>query len=173
MGLAVDAPDRQLIREGDLAALVRRYYGPVIGLTRRLLGDPAEARDAAQETFARALARLRTYDPERPFRVWIFAIAANLVRDLLRRRRPGPMGADLEDSLADLSLPELPALRAEDRGRILAAVDRLSPDLRLVVALHFQQDLPPVEIAEILDISPNAARLRLYRALHALRKDLS
>src|SRR5688500_1922414 len=172
MELAVDAPDELLLSKGDTQALIRRYYGPVLGLARRLLGD-AEARDAAQETFLRAIARIRDYDPSRPFRVWLFAIAANHVRDLLRRKRAAPLDADVEDALSDLSLPEDPALLAEDRGALLAAGDALSPDLRIVVLLHFQHDLPPREVAQVLGIAPNAARIRLYRALRALRKELS
>jgi RNA polymerase sigma factor (sigma-70 family) len=168
MEMAVELSDEALIRAGDAPGLVRRYYGPVFGLARRLLGDAGEARDAAQETFARALARLRTYDPARPFRVWIFAIAAHHVRDLLRRRRLAPLPPDVEADPA-----EEPLVRAEDRARVLEAVDRLHPDLRLVVLLHFQQDLAPREVADVLDITPNAARIRLYRALRALRKELS
>jgi RNA polymerase sigma factor (sigma-70 family) len=172
MEMAVDAPDDVLLRSGDTQALVRRYYGPVLGLVRRLVGD-ADARDAAQETFVRAIAKLRDYDPSRPFRVWLFAIAANHVRDLLRRKRAAPLDADVQSELPDLSLPEDPALLAEDRGALLAAVDRLPPDLRVVVLLHYQHDLPPREVAQVLDITPNAARIRLYRALRILRKELT
>ena len=168
MEMAVDTPDD--LR--DPQALIRRYYGPVLSLVRRLVGD-ADARDAAQETFARAIARLRDYDPSRPFRVWLFAIAANHVRDLLRRKRAAPLDADVEAEIPDLTLPEDPALLAEDRRALLAAVDRLPPDLRVVVLLHFQQDLPPRDVAQVLGITPNAARIRLYRALRALRKELS
>jgi RNA polymerase sigma-70 factor, ECF subfamily len=165
MEMAVEAPDD--LR--DPLALIRRYYGPVLGLARRLLGS-AEARDVAQETFARAFARIRDYDPSQPFRVWLFAIAANHVRDLLRRKRAAPLDPDVEDEIPDLSLPPL---NAEDRGALLAAVDALSPDLRVVVLLHFQQDLPPRDVAQVLGITPNAARIRLYRALRFLRKELS
>ena len=166
MEMAVDEDPR------DTPGLIRRYYGPVLSLVRRLVGD-ADARDAAQETFARAIARLRDYDPSRPFRVWIFAIAANHVRDLLRRKRAAPLDPELEADLPDLSIPEDPALIAEDRAALMGAVDRLPPDLRVVVLLHFQQDLPPREVADVLGITPNAARIRLYRALRALRKELS
>lgn len=59
----MEVTDEAMARAGDAPGLVRRSYGPVLGLARRLLGDAAEARDAAQETFTRALARLRTDDP--------------------------------------------------------------------------------------------------------------
>jgi RNA polymerase sigma-70 factor (ECF subfamily) len=173
MEMALDASDAELLRSGDTSSLVRRYYGPVFGLVRRLLRDDAEARDAAQETFARAIAHLGSYDPRKPFRVWIFAIAANHVRDLLRRRRQLPLDAETEDQFPHLELPEEPLFRREDRDRILKAVDRLPFEWKAVVALHFQQDLPAPEIADALGISVNAVRIRLYRALAALRKELS
>lgn len=173
MELLVDATDEDLVRSGDTASLVRRHYGPVYGLARRLLRDETDARDAVQETFARAIGHLRDFDPRRSFRTWIFAIAANHVRDLLRRRKQLPLETGAEESVPDLTLPEEPLFLREDRDRILAAVDRLPFDWKIVVTLMFQQDLAHPEIAEALGISVNAVRIRLYRALAALRKELS
>lgn len=169
----MELTDQDLLRSGDTAALVRRHYGPVYGLARRLLGNDGDARDVAQETFVRAIDHLRDYDGRRPFRTWVFAIAANYVRDLLRRRKQLPLDAGTEETIPDLSLPDASMLHREDRDRILAAVDRLPFDWKIVVALQFQQDLSAPEIAETLGISVNAVRIRLYRALAALRKELS
>jgi RNA polymerase sigma-70 factor (ECF subfamily) len=173
MELLVDLTDEDLLRSGDIAGLVRRYYGPVYGLARRLLGNAADARDAAQETFARAIGHLRDYNRRSSFRSWLFAITANHIRDLLRRRKQLPLEADVQDSMPDLALPDAPILRREDRERILDALDRLPFDWKIVVTLQFQQDLSSPEIAESLGISVNAVRIRLFRALAALRKELS
>ena len=172
MTLMVDASDEELLDAGDTPGLVRRHYGPVYGLARRLLGSELDARDAAQETFARAIAHLKEFDRRRSFRTWIFAIVSNHIRDLLRRRRQVPLDG-AEESLPDLSLPESPVIRREDRDRVLAAVDRLPFEWKIVVTLKVQQDLSPLEIADTLGISVNAVRIRLYRALAALRKELS
>jgi len=173
MELLADAPDEVLLRAGDAAALARKYYGPVFGLVRRLLRNPADARDAAQETFVRAIAHLKDFQPGRSFRNWLFAIAANHVRDLLRRRKQLPLDPATEESLPELSLPDARLLRDENRERLLAAVDRLPFDLKVAVTLHFQHDLSYPEIGQILGISVNAIRIRLFRALAALRKELS
>jgi RNA polymerase sigma-70 factor (ECF subfamily) len=173
MELLADAPDDVLLRTRDFAALARKYYGPVFGLARRLLRDPADARDAAQETFVRALAHLSEFQPGRSFRTWLFAITAHHVRDLLRRRRQRPLDTATEEALPELSLPDERLLREENRERLLAALDRLPFDLKVVVALHFQQDLAHPETAQVLGISVNAVRIRLYRALAALRKELA
>jgi RNA polymerase sigma-70 factor (ECF subfamily) len=171
--LVAEATDLELVRARDTAALARRYYGPVFGLVRRLLGNAAEARDAAQETFVRAIAHLKDFDPAGSFRSWLFAIAANHARDLLRRRRQLPLDPAVEEKLPDLSLPDDRLLRSENRDRLLAAIDRLPFDLKIVVTLHFQQDLPHAEVAQTLGLSVNAVRIRLYRALAALRKEMS
>ena len=171
--MLVESTDVELVRAGDTAALARRHYGPVFGLARRLLGDAVEARDAAQETFMRAFAHLRTFDPTRSFRGWLFAIAANHVRDLLRKRRPGALEGTREEEIPDLSLPDDRLLRDENRERLASAIDRLPFDLKIVVALHFQQELPHAEVALAIGLSVNAVRIRLYRALAALRKELS
>ena len=173
MELVAEASDLDLVRTRDTAALARRYYGAVFGLVRRLLGNAAEARDAAQETFARAIAHLADFDPARSFRSWLFAIAANHARDLLRRRRQLPLDPAVEETLPDLSLPDDRMLRDENRDRLSAAIDRLPFDLKIVVTLHFQQDLPHAEVAQALGVSVNAVRIRLYRALAALRKEMS
>ena len=173
MELLVELTDEALLRAGDTEELVRRHYGPVYGLARRLLGNAADARDVAQETFARAIGHLRDFDRRRSFRGWVFAIAANHVRDLLRRRKQLPLDAGAEESVPDLTLPDAPILRREDRERILAAVDRLPFEWKIVVTLQFQQDLTYPEIAEALGINVNAVRIRIFRALAALRKELS
>jgi RNA polymerase sigma factor (sigma-70 family) len=173
MDLMLEPTDLEFFDAGDLEGLVQRHYGGVYGLARKLLGSEADARDVAQETFARALANLRTFDTRRPFRPWILAIAAHLTRDLLRKRRELRLAPEAEEELADPDLPLEPLFRREEREQILAALERLPFDWKLVVVLHFQQDLPPAEIAVMLGITPNAVQIRLYRALEALRKELS
>ncbi len=173
MGVLLEATDEELVRARDAAALVRRHYGAVLGLVRRLLGRRADARDAAQETFARAIAHLADFQAGRSFRAWLFSIAANLVRDLYRRRKPGALDPGIEESLPEFAPPDARMLREENREKIEAAVERLPFDLKVVVALHFQEDLPHAEVAETLGISINAVRIRLYRALAALRKEFS
>ena len=77
-------------RQGDRSAfgrLVEAFQGPVYNLTYRMLGDPEEAEDAAQETFLRAYRKIDTYDPSRKFSTWLLSIASHYCIDRLRRRR--------------------------------------------------------------------------------------
>lgn len=153
-------------------ARVREHYPTVLALARRMLGNDAEARDAAQETFARAWAHIAGFDPSRRFVAWLTAIAVNHVRDVLRRRRGVRLDERFEETLTACSPPDLALLREENRAILRAAVDGLAPDLRIVVHLVFRQELSYTEIADALGISINAVRLRLFRALGILRAAL-
>jgi RNA polymerase sigma-70 factor (ECF subfamily) len=168
-----ESSDLELVRAGDTDTLVRRHYGPVLTLVRRLLGDTAAAGDAAQETFTRAIAHLGQFDFSGSFRAWLFTIAANHVRDLLRRRKAAPLDPGVQEELPDLSLPDDRMLLDERRELLSVAVDRLPFDLKIVVVLQFQQGLSTLEAAEVLGVSVNAIRIRLYRALKALREGMS
>jgi RNA polymerase sigma-70 factor (ECF subfamily) len=162
--------DADLVRARDHDGLVARHYDGVYAVALHMLGDPGEARDAAQETFARALAGLDTYDPSRPFAAWLLSIAANLIRDRYRRRRPDLLRP--EDDAPVVLPPDARLIREEDRGRVLSALARLPFDLRIVVAMAFTEDRPYAEIAAALGVSVNAVRVRLFRALSRLRESL-
>ncbi len=164
MMLMVGRPPAPTIEE-----LVDRHYGAVYALSLRMLGGAADARDAAQETFLRAMKGLVTYDPSRPAAAWVLSIAANLIRDRFRRHKPEPIEAD--DAPVVLP-PDARLVRDEDRDRVLAAVGSLPFDLRIVVAMAFTQDRETAEIADALGISVNAVRIRLFRALARLRESL-
>ena len=161
-------------RQGDRAALekvVRDYYPRVFGLAARMLGNPDEAHDVAQEVFARVLRSLRHYREKQTFRSWIFTITANVVRDLYRKsKRALSLSEGLEESLVGGESADQPIERQEDRERIRAAFDRLPGNDKLLILQIFQQGLSRAEVAEALGISVNAVRIRLHRALELLRR---
>jgi len=72
---------------GAFSQLVEVYQRPVYNLACRMLGDPLEAEDAAQEAFVRAYTKLHTYRPERKFSTWMLSIASHHCIDRIRRRR--------------------------------------------------------------------------------------
>ena len=93
-GITPDMTDGALVRaalEGDdraFTTLVDRHAPACLRFAKRMLGELADAEDAAQETFLRAFKALRTYDADTPFRTWLFAILVNRCRtSLLRRTR--------------------------------------------------------------------------------------
>ncbi|HEX5501956.1 MAG TPA: sigma-70 family RNA polymerase sigma factor [Thermomicrobiales bacterium] len=158
------------------AALIRRYQRPVYGLAYRMLGDAADAEDAAQETFVRAYTRLDSYRPNGRFGSWLLAIAAHWCVDALRaRRRRGAavaVGAGLggDRFVCPADGPEELALRRASRDEMQALLAQLPPRYQLVLTLRYYHDLSYVELAEALGEPVSTVRMRLFRARAALQR---
>lgn len=160
-------------RAGDdnaFANLVESYQTAIYNLCYRMLGDSGEAEDAAQEAFLRAYNQLGTYDPTRPFKTWLFAIASHHCIDRLRKRRLTWL------SLEDENLPPHPALqepsagpeeqsiRHEQREGMQALLAQLAPEDRSVIIMRYWYDLSYEEIADATRSTVSAVKSRLHRA---------
>lgn len=153
--------------------LFERYSRPVYSLAVRMTLSPDRARDLAQDVFARALGRIRTFDPSRRFSSWIFRVAANWIRNDLESRGRW-RSEDLRDDPEDLApRPDMIAAADEELGRVREAAARVPEPLRLVLLLYFQEQMAYEQIAETLDITVNLARVRLFRALRRLQEELA
>ena len=153
------------------ARLVEAYKQPVYNLAHRMLGNAAEAEDAAQEVFLRAYLKLATYDRERRFSTWLLSIASNYCIDVLRRRRATMV--TLED--AEYALPssepgpEQSAVEGEQRASIARAIDALPPAYRLPAVLRYYYDLPYEEIERITGLTEATVKTRLHRARRMIK----
>jgi RNA polymerase sigma-70 factor, ECF subfamily len=164
---------------GRLVDLTKR---PVYGLCVRLLQDAEEARDAAQESFARAYAALATFDVSQPFAPWVLRIARNHCIDLVRRRLPATRRLELDATDGDgerteLADPAGPRAEAELERAELArtldrAVARLPDRYREVVHLFHVEQLSYKEIASTMEIPIGTVMTWLHRARAQLRQDL-
>jgi RNA polymerase sigma-70 factor (ECF subfamily) len=160
--------------DGAFTQLVEAYQRPVFNLCYRMLGDPAEAEDAAQETFIRAYTRLASYDPNRKFSSWLLAIASHYCIDRLRRRRFTLVSWDdlppwrwLPDPHPQ---PEEMALRHETQRHVRELLETLPPDYKAAVILRYWHELSYEEIAEALDSTLSAIKSRLFRARQMMAK---
>jgi RNA polymerase sigma-70 factor (ECF subfamily) len=159
--------------------LVEENKRSVYGLCLRLLADPEEARDAAQEAFTRAFASIESYDLEQPFAPWILRIARNLCLDTLRRRIPvrARVELDAEDEngpsreLADTSSERADDAmqKAQTRQALERAVAELPPNYREVVHLFHVEQLSYKEIAATMGIPMGTVMTWLHRARSQLR----
>ncbi len=163
--------------EGDKAAferLVLAYQAPVYSLCLRILGDPFEAEDAAQETFLRAYRSIGRYDPERRFLNWILTIASNHCVDRLRKRRLPTLSLEALkpwQALPDPAEgPEVSLSEQEGREMIDRMLDELRPLDRAAIVMRYWYDLSYEEIAEMLSLSVSAVKSRLHRARRTLAK---
>jgi RNA polymerase sigma-70 factor (ECF subfamily) len=165
----------RLAQQGDADAfsgLLDMYQRPVFNLCYRMLGDPAEAEDAAQETFLRAYRSLNKYDNSRSFATWLLSIAAHYCIDQARRRRMSFVSIDDTPGLdvPDLApLPESALTRRQELARIHAMLDKLGLLDRAAVVMYYWYECSYEEIAEALSLTVSAVKSRLHRA----RRDMA
>jgi RNA polymerase sigma-70 factor (ECF subfamily) len=158
--------------------LVFEYKDSIFRLAFRMCGDWEEARDISQETFLRAWEAIGRYDPNRPLSSWLYTICLNLVRDRLRKKmRTQKLFSirfwETPSSHADSSPdPEDQLIIAETDRVLQTALNRLKVSLREAVLLRFMEGLSFVEVANVLGVSVGAAKMRVYRGLETLRKEL-
>ncbi len=170
-----DAELAAAAQTGDREAfgrLVERYAGQARRLARAVLGDGADADDAAQDAFLAALRHLGRYDPGRPFGPWLMRIVANAAADRRRRskvRATEQIPAGTADSRPG---PERQALRRELRDVLEGALAALPERRRMAVVLFDVEGYSHQEIAESLDVPVGTVRSDVYHARRALREVL-
>ena len=184
----VDSSDLELVRRaqrgerGAFDLLVLRYQHKVIKLVARLLRDPAEAEDVAQEAFVKAYRALASFRGDSAFYTWLYRIAVNTARNAMasRQRRPLDYEAELSDSeqsnvetrLRHTDTPEASVLSEEIRETVNRAVSDLPEDLRTAIILREVEGLSYEEIAAAMDCPVGTVRSRIFRAREAIDRSL-
>jgi RNA polymerase sigma factor (sigma-70 family) len=149
-------------------SLFRQHQGGVYRWILRIVRDSAVAEDVTVETFWRIHRAHARFDPSRSFEAWARRIATNAALDHLKSTRPE---SELPDDLPQPALPD-PGISQELREKTAQAFGRLPPKLRIAATLAVIEEQPYQEIAEALGISAGAVKLRVFRAVRMLRKDL-
>lgn len=180
-------------RRGDPVAqrhVFERYRDRVFSIARHYLkGDDAAAKDVTQEVFVRVFRAAPSFRADARLSTWLYRIVANACIDELRLRRRvvlfGDMPPSIDRALAasDPAAPRLhsafynlqspAAAPAALESEVSAAVERLSPKLRMVVLLRYFDDLSYEEIARALGCSAGTVASRLNRAHRALARKLA
>lgn len=133
------------------------------------LGRQSDAEDAVQETLARVIEHLPRYRPEAPFKNWVFTIAANVIRNMIRRKGVVEVPLTREPQGAPMD-PGETLERGEDLSRLREAMAGLPATELAPILLHYAQGVPQKEVAAHLDIPVEHLRVRLYRTLSKLRR---
>lgn len=157
------------VREGDaeaFAPLVERYSRPIFALVVGIVGQREEAEELTQDIFLKAYTRLSTFGGRSTFSTWLYRIACNTALSAVRsrRRRFALFDSDRSERLPELSDDgELTELSEAQEQALLVALDRLDPDERALIQLHYYENRPLSECGEILSISESNAKVRLHR----------
>jgi len=175
------------VQQGEKRAfelLVVKYQRRVERLISRLIRDPAEIEDVAQEAFIKAYRALPQFRGESAFYTWLYRIAVNTAKNFLvsqgRRPRPladAPVGEDGEsfdatDVVEDINTPEAVLHSRQVAETVNAAIEALPPDLRTALTLREIEGLTYEEIAEAMDCPIGTVRSRIFRAREAIAERL-
>ena len=173
----------ELAQRGDRSAfevLIRRYQSKILSLCCRLVGNTREARELAADVFAEAYQSLPRFRREAKFSTWLYQIASNRsfsrLRKIVRNRR---LFVQPESDSEEGGAAELPShvphpiqqLELEEtKAKIRLVLSKLKEDQARILLLHDLEELPYLEIAEILGCPAGTVMSRLSRAREAFRK---
>jgi len=161
------------------ATLVSRYQRELFHFLIRFIGDRASAEDVFQESFLQVHQSASQFDTTRRFRPWLFTIAANKARDLIRsqaRRPTNPLSAAIspgdENSAEFIDLmqstqefPDDPIQRQELQESVKKTVMSMPENLREILLLSYFHQFPYKQISDILDIPLGTVKSRLHAAI--------
>lgn len=165
--------------------LLTRYETPVITFCYAFLRNREAAEDIAQESFMRVFRNAKRYQPVAKFTTWLYKIAANLCINELKKGKlrhtlsldepagPDPDGSRIVERIATDSASPLSELeRAEAQDLIGKAIEHLPPDQRTTLVMVEYHQMQYQDIAEILEVSVSAIKMRVKRARETLRETL-
>ena len=182
---ALTSSDAELVQrclrgdQGAWADVVRQFSRRIYNLAYRFTSSHAAAEDLTQEVFIRVYRSLDQYDASLgDLSNWLMRLARNLVIDDYRKRQRTP--TDSSDDLADHEYhlpagsdsPQRSLERQERRLQVLAAINKLSPDLRECVILRDIEELTYQEIVDLLQIPEGTVKSRINRGRIELAKVL-
>jgi RNA polymerase sigma-70 factor (ECF subfamily) len=185
-----EIPDRQLVarlRKGDEAAfeeVLRRHELKVYNLTRGIMGNEDDARDAMQDAFLSVFRSIGRFKEQSSLSTWIYRIAVNAALMKLRKRRQDRKNVPIDDYMPSFDedghrvavVPDWhPAadevlLNKELAGLLRQWIAELAPEYRTVFLLRDQEGLGNEEVAAVLNLSVAAVKSRLHRARLYLRE---
>lgn len=182
----VDQALVERVQRGDKRAfelLVSKYQRKIFRLLSRLIRNPAEIEDVAQEAFIKAYRALPNFRGESAFYTWLYRIAINTAKNHLvaqGRRAPTTTETEVEDAenfddadqLRDYNTPDAMLLSRQVGEAVNRAIEKLPEDLRTAVVLRELEGLSYEEIAEAMNCPIGTVRSRIFRAREAIASEL-
>jgi RNA polymerase sigma-70 factor (ECF subfamily) len=165
------------------ADLVEGTSSQIYHLLLRMLSNEQDAEDALQETYIKAFQALPAFEGRSSLKTWLYRIAANEALMMLRKRKPQPQTVEIDRDDEDFEepqeiidwccLPESELMNQETRGKLTAAAQKLSDNLKMVFLLRDVEGLSGEDTAAVLGLSVDVVKTRLLRARLKLREELS
>lgn len=155
-----------------ISVIYEMYYNDIYYFLCYFTGREEDAEDLAQEVFSRLLKILPQYDGRVAMKTWLFSIAKYAAIDQYRKQKWQRLFSDnwLSQLMTKEGLPE-PELETKEEMRLIKqALQKLKPQLRIIVILRYIEEYSVKETAEILDIPERKVRVDCHRGLKALQK---
>ena len=159
--------------------LIDRHASAIVNLAYRMVGNQAEAEDLAQEAFLAAFKALPSFRADAKFSTWLYRIASNKCKDWLRVKRPGQgqydVDADeqLDFHVAEDRTPEALLSQQQVAQELERAIQRLPPLYREAFVLKHLEGLSYEEMEEILGVSGDTLKMRVYKGRVQLSRELA
>ena len=177
-----DISNAELVKKSQLGdknafeELVRRHQELVFSLAYKLTGNRELANDVAQEAFIRAWRAIQKFRGDSTFSTWIYRITVNTAWTL-RKKAKKHYSLNIEDTQEPVVIdekkdPEFLAINSDLSSVLKKALDQIPVEQRIIVELKNIEGRSHKEIADYLDISVTAAKVRLHRAHQKLRQIL-
>ena len=155
----------------DLDRIYTEYSGKVMGYIRARIRSSAEAEDLHSEVFEKILKKIGEFDPSKAsLNTWIFTITRNTVIDHFRRAKPSE---ELDENLSDNVELDEDLLNSETLSELAAALRKLPQQMMDIIVLRYYDGKPLTEIAEMMNLSYGAVKLRHQNAVLMLRQALT
>ena len=155
----------------DLDRIYTEYSGKVMGYIRARIRSSAEAEDLHSEVFEKILKKIGEFDPSKAsLNTWIFTITRNTVIDHFRRAKPSE---ELDENLSDNVELDEDLLNSETLSELAAALRKLPQQMMDIIVLRYYDGKPLTEIAEMMNLSYGAVKLRHQNAVLMLRQALA
>ena len=178
---AIEAEAIERAKQGDEAAfeaLYNLHKRRVYSLCLRMVSNPAQAEDLAQEAFLQLFRKISTFRGESAFSTWLHRMTVNVV--LMNLRRKGLPLVSLEETLEtdeetprkELGAPDLKLTGSIDRLQLQRAIEKLPPGYKTVFVLHDVEGFEHNEIAEMVGCSIGNSKSQLHKARLKLRDAL-
>lgn len=163
------------VKDGDLdqlGLLFERYHRSLFSYFYQMTQHPAECEDLVQNVFYRILKYRHQFRGDGEFKAWVFHIAKNVGRDRFKKKRMQNLEAieNWQERIEDEAPNQIQLLMEQDElGLLKRALQLLEADKREVLVMSKLQGMKYKDIGELLGCEENAVKVRVFRALKALR----
>ncbi len=175
----IDIEYIQRVQNGDTVAfryLVAQYQDMVFTIALKIVGSKEEAEDVAQEVFVKCFKSLNRFNQKSQFSTWLYRITYNHSIDTLKKNKNNYATLELKDHVHN-KVPINDAAEVGIDNKMLQAIlkdaiDQLPAEDRVIIILYYYDDQPLKEIASIIGIKENHAKIKLHRIRAKLQEQL-